>query len=406
MRIVPLLAPRGPSLSLNFLSGTLDGRVSFSRSSNAWYFNSSGLLTQASSNAPRFDYNPSTLALNGLLIEGQSTNLQIYSENAFSGANWTTINATAVDSAVTSPDGTTNASSLTDNSTSGVHYTNPSGQQSFTNGSTYTWSVFAKAGTATVIQLATTAVVSSAYVNFNLSNGTVSSSGGSITSSGIQAVGNGWYRCWFTVSNGGTTGLQSNYFLILLTNNNGSATREPSYVGSGETAYIYGAQIEQASFASSYIPTTSATVTRAADAVTVPLTGINTAQGTLFYKFIPEEVGTGGLLDMYQDSSNKWSDRLNNTNLYQVAGSTVYGASAASLVANDLTRDAFSWAPNNFDFARNGTLSTHGSSGGTFSGPATLYLGAYDTSSYGNLWLQSVKYWTRKLPGSQIAGLN
>lgn len=65
-----------PVLSLDFLtSNTLDPRVTFTRSTTATFVGSDGLIQTAAINAPRFDYNPVTLAPNGLLIEEQRVNL-------------------------------------------------------------------------------------------------------------------------------------------------------------------------------------------------------------------------------------------------------------------------------------------------------------------------------------------
>jgi hypothetical protein len=68
-----------PALQLNFLSGTLDSRITFTRGSTATFVGSNGLIQSAAINAPRFDYDPVTLAPRGLLIEEARTNLLLNS---------------------------------------------------------------------------------------------------------------------------------------------------------------------------------------------------------------------------------------------------------------------------------------------------------------------------------------
>jgi hypothetical protein len=79
--IISLFSPKvaTPSLAFNFLSGVLDSQITFTRASTGTYFNSAGALTSAAINVPRFDYNPTTLAAQGLLIEEARTNLVLNS---------------------------------------------------------------------------------------------------------------------------------------------------------------------------------------------------------------------------------------------------------------------------------------------------------------------------------------
>ena len=73
-------SPPGAALDLSFMSsGTLDPSVTFTRGSTATYFNATGTMQTAAVNTPRWDYNPTTLALNGLLIEETRTNVLLNS---------------------------------------------------------------------------------------------------------------------------------------------------------------------------------------------------------------------------------------------------------------------------------------------------------------------------------------
>ena len=72
--------PPGSTLDLSFMTpGSLDGRITFTRASTATYFDAAGVLQTAAANAPRWDYDPITHALNGLLLEQAGTNLLLNS---------------------------------------------------------------------------------------------------------------------------------------------------------------------------------------------------------------------------------------------------------------------------------------------------------------------------------------
>lgn len=206
---------------------------------------------------PRFDYDPVTLAAKGLLIEEQRTNLLTYSEY-FDNAAWTKGGATISADSASSPDGNNNADRLVEDTSTGDHRTFQGA--SFTSGTAYTFSVYAKASGRNLLQLANT-MAGGFTSTFDLTAGTITN-----TSSGTATItnaGNGWYRC--SVSNtSGFTGVSNNQIRLVDTGTN------TSYTGNGTSgAFIWGAQLEAGSFATSYIPTVASQVTRSADVASV-----------------------------------------------------------------------------------------------------------------------------------------
>lgn len=264
----------GAVYALNFLSGVLDPSLTFTRASSATYFNSVGILTSAANNVPRFDYNPSTLALNGLLIEQQSTNLLLQSNNF--GTAWTTGNsATITATSGISPDGTNNAWLLNDASNFGFI------QQVLTvsSGANYTASGFFKAGSTNSVRLSyrDSTSVNGIRLAINLLNGTAVTSAfgnGVVVAGSVQSLGNGWYRVQITGS---------------ITPTNGTVgVEDPN--NAAINILVYGVQLEANTFATSYIPTTTATVTRAEDFLTnTTISGwFNPTAGTLFSEAMVE----------------------------------------------------------------------------------------------------------------------
>jgi hypothetical protein len=117
-------------------------------------------------------------------------------------------------------------------------------------------SVYAKANLSNFIQLLLSGDGQS-YVNFDVSNGLVGTSGTKTTGE-IQSVGNGWYRCIAYFDSTNVFGASS--FVALTISNSvgysGYATSEDLNV------YIWGSQYEEQSYATSYIPTNGSQTTR------------------------------------------------------------------------------------------------------------------------------------------------
>jgi hypothetical protein len=214
-------------------------------------------------NVPRLTYQNGGGGCPRLLLEKQSTNLQVYSENS---ALWTqpadglTVSYNTTETL--DPSGNYGAEKVTANSGNRRMF------EVVSNGvGAITASAFVKAGTGNLFKLFTTS--GSIDTQFNLTTQTVTSVVGSGT---ITAMGNGWYRCTAT----GTTTLTTEVIQYVFPNT------------SSEYMYFWGAQFENSSYPTSYIPTTSSSATRVADACSK--TGISSligqSQGTMFADFV------------------------------------------------------------------------------------------------------------------------
>ena len=220
------------------------------------------VLLTAAANVPRFDHNPTTDESLGLLIEEQRTNLSLYSSQ-FDNAQWTQSGATITANTVVAPDGTITGDKIVENTSNAAHYLF---QLSSAAAGTYSLSAYMKAAGRSFGWLyAYTGASATAY--FDLANGTVGTVSGTYSPTAtITSVGNGWYRCTMTFA---ATDSNFNFGAGVATANGTN-----SYTGDGFSGiFIWGAQLEAASFPTSYIATTSLAVTRTADAAS--MTGTN-----------------------------------------------------------------------------------------------------------------------------------
>lgn len=197
--------------------------------------------------------------LKGVSIEVSSTNRVPYSDD-FTNATWTKILATITANQIVAPDGTLTADLVTCTAAGGSYVYANTGNTVGSN----TFSIYAKAGNQTKFGL---------YIGTGGSATYTLSGGGSVdTGTGsIKSVGNGWYSC--TVSYTATAGNSGVYRADMAT---------------GDTFYIWGAQLEALPMATSYIPTTTAALTRNADVLTFPNAGnVSDSQGTVLITATP-----------------------------------------------------------------------------------------------------------------------
>jgi hypothetical protein len=291
-----------PSLDLNFArTKTLDPRITFTRASGGSYVGTDGFIKYAGVNEARFDHDPETGESLGLLIEEARTNLLLRSEE-FDNASWVKSRSSISNNVDVAPRGSITADKLIeDTSVSLTHLVRA--DVTVTANTIYTVSVYVKSAERSRIRLdwsdASTST-DTVFGVFNLDTGVVTTSGvggnASLTSTSIQSVGNGWYRCILT-GKFNTTDTDGRVLLYL---DNGTTI---TYTGDGTSGiYIWGAQLEVGSFPTSYIPTQGSTRTRAADNASI--TGKN------FSSFYRQDEGS-----IYGDAIPFASGSLDNSGL-------------------------------------------------------------------------------------------
>ena len=402
----------GASLNMNFAgTDTLDPRITFTRASTGTRVNASGVMVSEAINGPRFDYDPVTLQPKGLLIEEQRTNIQLRSEEFDVSAVWGANAASVTANTVTSPSGTSTADTIAEDTASNAHGVLDLAT-TVTSGVTYTFSVYAKAGTASVVQLLgrTASFGTDVWANFNLSTGSIGSVGSATTAS-IESVNNGWYRCSIR---GAAVGTVVGGMSLVLTDNNATAGRFPSYVGSGKSLYVWGAQLEAGAFPTSYIPTTTAAATRAADVAVI--TGANFSnwyrqdEGTLFAE------GDAGLGNIACFASIDDTTTGNRIQLRRTASDTfatfrmVSSGGSIDVIllsgsAVGVNKQAASFSAGNQSAAVNGTLFTGITSITPMPITNRLELGNGIGSASLNGHIRRIAYFPRRLTNSELQGL-
>jgi hypothetical protein len=216
---------------------------------------------------PRIDY---TNGEPSILLEPSRTNLVPYS-NDFSNSAWTKSASTIDSNAIISPDGTSNAVKLVENSANTEHaiFDNV-----ITSTGDFSISIMVKASERSRVRVSNGS--NSHRADFDLSNGNISNKV-SVTADMIS-MPNDWYLCKISYNISSTA---AQYMFLSLIDNSGNV----SYQGDGSSGvYIYGAQLEAGSYATSLIHTSGSAVTRSADAANNAGNSdlINSTEGVLY----------------------------------------------------------------------------------------------------------------------------
>ena len=229
--------------------------------------NKDGLIEQVADNVPRLDY-PLGGAVNGcpaLLVEPSGQNLLQRSEE-FNDAYWSKSFGTVTQDQTTAPNGLTTADKYVVNN--GQAANSPIIRSfTFATNTTYTLSLFVKKADYNTASIRLSTTETGLIANFfNLASGTA-------TNNQIQNYGNGWYRVWVSFTTAAT-----------VTNGQVQLIRDAEVRDGVAGIFIWGAQLEVGSVPTSYIPTTTAAVTRGADVIsrTSASALIGQSEGTIY----------------------------------------------------------------------------------------------------------------------------
>jgi hypothetical protein len=325
----------------------------------------------------RVDYTDGT---GSLLVEPQRTNLITYSED-FSQSYWTKT-GTTVESGFVSPNGTENSYKLKEDTSTGLHLVKPPNSSFASN--IYTLSVFAKYN-GRVLQIASTST-GGHYANFDLLNGVIGNIGGSTANVTMTEISNGWYRCSMTTTSNMNTA-------IINTVQSATSVYQESYTGDGTSGiYIFGAQVENGSYPTSYIKTTGSTVTRNKDEYTK--TGIsdkiNSDEGVLFVEMaaLANDGNTRYLSLNDGTSSNRvtilyYSGNNNIRTIISSGGSNYVDKNTGVTSALDFHKIAVKWKENDFALWVDGAERKTDTSGLAPTGLNTL---SFDQLGFDNLF--------------------
>lgn len=391
-----------PSLTLDFMGATLDPRVTFTRAgATATRVNASGNIEAVAANTPRFDYNPVTLALKGLLVEASATNVVLQSQNF--GTTWAKVSATVAVGA-TSPDGVTTSDRIAETAVNDVHLTLQSGI-ALTIGQTYRFSIYVKAAERSWIAMQlSTGFSGTPGTYFNSADGTIGTTFSGSPVPKIENAGNGWYRCSIQAVADASTGVVVIYLA--------SANNSVVYLGDVNNGInLWGAQVEIGSVETSYISTTTAAVARNSDVAV--MTGSNfTSVLTASQNGIVAEgsfKGTSGFnpmisLDAGSPNVNSVRIRGNGANtelaVYASSSFTVQLIGAARVAG---TTYKVGGAAKSTDYGISVNAATPvGQLTGTYpSGINQMQIGG-DGTDFMNGWLRTIRAWPQRLINAEI----
>lgn len=352
---------------------------------------------------PRFDYNPQTLTLRGLLVEPQTTNVFTKSETNL-GSDWNNgsfCTATYVGDIWNRP-----INRITVNATGAPQFNYISTSTFLPTASTvYTSSVFLKRGNIARIQYTASANFTDAYCNYNFDTNAITLGGTNVVAGSgyAQILNNGWVRLQFSYTTIAVPVSGAGGILAFIDTD--GAARLGGTATNGAYVDCFGFQIDIGGIASSYIPTFGTALARNTDSTVVtPVPFINQALGTFYVSAIPNkrDANSRRYFSLDNNSSNNRIQTARGPTGAQTSVSSVGGASdfgpTTGNVGTDFSIDKVAVrysAAGKAVVLNGGTVATNATSPPT-SGYTHLWIGHIQNYTNGNAshgWIREIRYY-------------
>ena len=388
-----------PRMALDFTTGVLDSRVTVTRALNtATRINSSGVIETVNANLPRFDYDSATLLPKGLLIEESRTNLQTYSAGAFNTQYTKAGSPTVSDNSASGIGGPLTASAVTGAAVGDYIYRDATTVIT----TKYTRSIYVSNVNATQSRLVVRSSSSACDVYLNWSGATLSSLSVSAGAASFVDCGNGVYRVILVY-----TALETTDRLRIT----------PASVVGSATINIYGSQLEAGAFATSYIPTTTTSLTRNADVVSMTGTNLtswcDTAQGTILSEHTVAQFNAANTIFAYSLGSAAAAEiyagiQTTGGNQFTVANTTNqanFGGFAAGSL-NVPQKVCGFYQANNFAASANGIAGGTDISGSLPTINKLVFGARNDGARALNGWVRKFSYWPFPLTTAEVTAFS
>jgi hypothetical protein len=400
-----------PSLDLRFAENksltdakTGASLVTFTRASTGTYVGSDGLIKTATTDEARFDHNPTTGESLGLLVEEARTNL-ILQSNQFN-TTWTNSDTSETSAAGIAPDGTNTAWELKDSLDLVPTIHGLTQAVNYVSGTSYTFTCWMKVGTLTQGGFAFPAAAFTTALSCRvdlLTGSVITSSSGLSTSTTLYA--NGWVRIISVAT--ATATVASSITIRILNNAN-------SYIGTGDgTILIWGAQLEAGASPTSYIPTTTATVTRAADVASITETNFsswyNQTEGTIYASYAERAFSVTHQVVTFSNgtANERISFAVNASNILDVGvisgGTDTFTGNTPTLTAQEY-QIGFGYKADNSGVSANGSAITIDSAV-ILPTVSQLDIGARGSSQILNSTIKRITYWPVRLADSTLVSI-